>query len=200
MPRYDLLPALPRGFYDRPPEDVAVELLGKLLIRKAGDGLCVGRIVETEAYLSAGDPACHSHRGKTKRNASMFGPPGHAYVYMIHAKWCFNVVTEAEGCGSAVLVRALEPLVGIKAMQERRGVEKLEDLTRGPARLCQAMEMTGALDGSDITERKSLWLAEDPDFQGDTIIAGPRVGISRAVDLPLRYFYANSRHVSGRRS
>lgn len=185
-------PALAREFYDRDPAVVARELLGKLLIRRSAEGMCVGRIVETEAYLSADDPACHAHKGQTRRNASMFGMPGQAYVYMIHARWCFNAVTEAEHRGSAVLVRALEPLAGIELMQLRRGREKLLDLARGPARLCQALAITGKLDGWNLTRGKSLWIAGD-DFQSEqTIMATPRIGISKAVDLPLRFCYRQS--------
>jgi DNA-3-methyladenine glycosylase len=193
-------PAMPRSFYDRDPAIVARELLGKLLIRRSLDGTCVGRIVETEAYLSADDPACHANRGQTRRNASMFGLAGHAYVYMIHAKWCFNTVTEAEGCGSAVLVRALEPLTGVELMQQRRGREKLLDLARGPARLCQALDITGQLDGWDLTQRKSLWIADDGFNSAVEIVATPRIGISQAADLPLRFCYAGNSFVSGRRS
>src|SRR5687768_17100174 len=125
---------LPRAFYARHPAVVARELIGKRLVRQTAEGLCGGRIVEAEAYLSSRDPACHASRGMTRRNAAMFGPPGHAYVYMIHAKWCFNTVTEDVGLGSAVLIRALEPLEGIELMHARRGVENIFDLTRGPAR------------------------------------------------------------------
>lgn len=192
-------PTLPREFYDRDPAVVASELLGKLLIRRSLAGTCVGRIVETEAYLSADDPACHAHRGQTRRNASMFGRPGHAYVYMIHAKWCFNTVTEAAGCGSAVLVRAIEPLVGIERMQQRRGTMKLLDLARGPARLCQALDITGELDGWDLTQRKSLWIADDGVASTEPVVTTPRIGISQAADLPLRFCYARSPFVSGRR-
>jgi DNA-3-methyladenine glycosylase len=192
-------PALPREFYDRDPALVARGLLGKLLIRRSPEGICAGRIVETEAYLSARDPACHAHRGKTRRNASMFGLPGHAYVYMIHAKWCFNTVTEAEHCGSAVLIRALEPLSGLELMQLRRGTDKLLDLARGPARLCQALDITGQLDGWDLTLRKSLWIADDGHQPAENIAATPRIGISQAAELPLRFCYADSPFVSGRR-
>ena len=192
-------PVLPRAFYDRDPVLVGRELLGKLLIRRSPEGICTGRIVETEVYLSANDPACHAHRGKTRRNASMFGLPGHAYVYMIHAKWCFNTVTEAEHCGSAVLVRAIEPLHGIELMQRRRGADKLLDLARGPARLCQALDITRQLDGWDLTQRKSLWIADDQFNAAGEIVSTPRIGISQAADLPLRFCYAGSPFVSGRR-
>src|SRR5262245_22834885 len=100
-------PPLARGFYDRDVVTVARELLGKLLVRRVGGGLTVGRIVEAEAYLATGDPASHGYRGRTRRNASMFGPPGHAYVYSIHSRWCLNTVTEPVGRSSAVLLRAV---------------------------------------------------------------------------------------------
>ena len=126
---------LPRQFYDRQPADVARDLLGKLLFCQTAPGVVAGRIVETEAYLPEGDSACHAHCGRTKRNASMFGPPGHAYVYAIHARWCLNTVTAGDGVGCAVLLRALEPLLGIELMQKRRNTERPRDLCRGPARL-----------------------------------------------------------------
>lgn len=192
-------PALPREFYDRDPALVARELLGKLLIRRSPEGTCAGRIVETEAYLSADDPACHASKGKTRRNAAMFGPAGHAYVYMIHAKWCFNTVTEGENCGSAVLIRAMEPLAGIELMQLRRKTDKLLDLARGPARLCQALDVTRQLDGWDLTLRKSLWIADDGQQPAEQIMATPRIGISQAADLSLRFCFAGNRFVSGRR-
>ncbi|HIC90870.1 MAG TPA: DNA-3-methyladenine glycosylase [Syntrophaceae bacterium] len=109
-----------RSFFDRDTINVARELLGKLLVRRINRVTLVGRIVESEAYLAEGDAACHSVRGKTPKNASMFGPPGHAYVYPIHAKCCFNIVTEAEQVPSAVLVRAIEPVMGIDWMRRRR--------------------------------------------------------------------------------
>ena len=196
--RVSQLPALRREFYDREPALVARELLGKVLIRRSSAGLCAGRIVETEAYLSADDPACHSHRGKTARNASMFGHPGHAYVYMIHARWCFNAVTEAEHCGSAVLIRALEPLAGIELMQLRRGTDVLLNLCRGPARLCQALDITRAQDGWDLTLGKTLWIGDDQFQASETIVATPRIGISKAAELHLRFCYAGNRYVSGK--
>src|SRR5436190_14846866 len=126
-----------QDFYARDPIAVARELLGKIVVRPTPEGLTSGRIVEAEAYLSSRDPACHASLGPNRKNAAMFGPAGRAYVYMIHARWCLNVVTEEVGVASAVLIRALEPLAGIPLMQERRGLDNLRDLARGPARLCQ---------------------------------------------------------------
>ncbi len=113
-------PPLPREFFNRDATAVARELLGKLLLRRTPEGIAGGRIVEAEAYISHDDPANHAHRGRTRRNASMFGPPGHAYVYAIHSRWCLNAVTEPAGVASAVLIRSIEPLVGIERMQTRR--------------------------------------------------------------------------------
>src|SRR5688572_18896117 len=114
-------PPLPRDFYARDPAIVARELIGKRLIRQTGEGVSAGRIVEVEAYLSKRDPACHASRGMTRRNATMFGAAGHAYVYMIHSRWCLNAVTEDVGLGSAVMIRAIEPLAGIEQMQLPHG-------------------------------------------------------------------------------
>jgi DNA-3-methyladenine glycosylase len=194
-------PPLPRNFYDRDAARVARELLGKLLVRRLGGRLTVGRIVEAEAYLAAGDSASHSFRGQTPRNAVMFGPAGHAYVYAIHSRWCLNVVTEPAGTPSAVLVRAVEPLVGITAMQRRRGVESLRDLARGPARLCEAFAVDRALNGLDLTRGRTLWIAAAADAQGQDgeVIVTPRIGVTSAHDLPLRFALADSPFVSGRR-
>lgn len=193
-------PPLPHSFFDRPADAVAPELLGKLMIRKSPEGVCVGRIVETEAYLSSHDPACHAHKGQTRKNSSMFGPPGNAYVYSIHACWCFNIVTEPETFASAVLIRALEPLCGIELMQARRGTEKLFDLARGPGRLCEALDVTKEFDGWDLSRKRSLWIADEGFIAPSPMLTSGRIGISLATELPLRYFYAGNRFVSGKRS
>lgn len=191
---------LPRDFYDRDVVTVARELLGKLLVRRVGAGLVVGRIVEAEAYLAEGDPANHSSRGRRPRNASMFGPPGHAYVYSIHARWCLNAVTEPEGTPSAVLIRAVEPLQGISAMQCRRGTDVLRDLARGPARLCEAFAVDRALDGLDLTRGRALWIApsNDADDAAYEVLTTPRIGVTSAHGLLLRFAVAGSPFVSGR--
>ncbi len=191
---------LTKEFYLRDPVVVARELLGKLLLRETSAGLCGGRIVEVEAYLSVRDPACHASRGQTRRNAAMFGPPGRAYVYMIHARWCLNAVTEPEGTPSAVLIRAIEPLVGIELMQQRRGTDIMRDLTRGPARLCQALEVDRTYDGWDLTAGRELWIGEDLRACKSKlrIARSGRIGISSAQRRLLRFFVVDNRFVSGR--
>jgi DNA-3-methyladenine glycosylase len=192
---------LPAGFYDRDPAVVARELIGKRLVRQMPEGLSAGMIVETEAYLAANDPACHAARGKTARNAAMFGPPGTAYVYMIHSRWCFNVVTEREGTPSAVLVRAIEPLVGQDVMAARRGVTRPQEIARGPAKLCSALAIDRSFNGRDLTERGALWIDAETDEENAlsfvvNIVASPRIGISSAQELLLRFFAAENRFVS----
>jgi DNA-3-methyladenine glycosylase len=198
------LPPLPREFYARDPVAVARELIGKQLVRDIGGEHSIGRIVEVEAYLSSRDPACHANRGMTRRNATMFGPAGHAYVYMIHARWCLNAVTEDVGLGSAVLIRAIEPLVGIEQMLARRGVDRLLDIARGPARLCQALDVTKHYDGWDLTQGRELWIAEAGSTSANgkplKIARSPRIGISSAQHRLLRFFAAGNQHVSGRRT
>jgi DNA-3-methyladenine glycosylase len=192
--------ALRREFYLREPAVVARELLGKLMLRETSAGLCGGRIVEVEAYLSARDPACHASRGMTRRNASMFGPPGHAYVYMIHSRWCFNTVTEPMGTPSAVLIRAIEPLFGVELMRQRRGTDIMRDLTRGPARLCEALAIDRTYDGWDLTSGRELWVGEDKAavVNGWRIGKSGRVGVSSAQRRLLRFFVKDNPFVSGR--
>jgi len=192
---------LPREFYARDPIVVARELVGKILVRETSAGLASGRIVEAEAYLSSRDPACHAHRGPNRKNATMFGPAGHAYVYMIHARWCLNAVTEEVGCASAVLIRAIEPLEGIPLMQNRRGLDTIRDLARGPARLCEALAVTKTLDGHDLTLGQSLWIAADPSANGwpQRVHRSQRIGVTSAHHRLLRFFLADNPYVSGRR-
>jgi DNA-3-methyladenine glycosylase len=180
---------LARGFFARSVHEVAPELVGATLLV---DGVG-GRIVEVEAYDS-GDPASHGYRGPTARNRAMFGPPGHAYVYRSYGvHWCLNLVCGDVGTPEAVLVRALEPTNGLQRMRERRGLDEERLLCSGPGRLCQALGITGEHDGLaldrapfDLREREAA--AE--------VVSGPRVGISRAVELPWRYGLAGSRYLS----
>lgn len=204
---------MPRRFYDRDVVAVARDLLGQRIVRVTPDGRTAGRIVEVEAYLGRDDPASHAYRGKTRRNAAMFGPPGHAYVYAIHSRWCLNAVTEPEGVPSAVLIRAVEPLEGVELMQRRRRARRrlgggssaahaptlpVADLARGPARLCEAFAIDRALDGWDLTRGVDLWIAaaRDRAVSPAEIRTSPRVGVTSAHDLPLRFFVADSPFVS----
>jgi len=188
---------LARSFYDRDVVTVARALLGKLLVRTVRGRRTSGRIVEVEAYLAEGDSACHSFRGRRPRNAAMFGPPGCAYVYSIHARYCMNVVTEPAGVASAVLIRAIEPIEGVASMERRRGTEARRDLARGPARLCAALAIDRTLDGHDLTCGDSLWIAGGPDPDG--VVTTRRIGVTSAKELPLRFLVAGSRFVSGTR-
>ena len=189
---------LPNAFYARPTLEVARALIGKLLWRQTAKGRVGGMIVETEAYVSATDAAAHGHGGVTPRTATMYGPPGHAYIYFTYGMHhCLNCVTESEGVGAAVLLRALQPLAGMELMRARRGGVADRDLLRGPARLCQAFALTREDDGLDLSGHE-LWVTENPAWQDDTTIAtSSRIGISRALDLPWRFYLAGSPWVSG---
>lgn len=189
--------ALPASFYARPTSQVARSLLGHILISGVGGRRVAGRIVETEAYVGPEDPACHGYGArKTRRNASLFGPPGRAYVYFTYGMhWCLNAVTEAEGFPAAVLIRALEPLAGIATMRRRRGAVPDRQLCAGPARLCEALAVTGRNDGAPL-QRGSLRIVRAPSRQHLAIEVTPRIGISRAVDWPLRFLIKGSPWVS----
>ncbi len=192
---------LPREFYDRDPTTVARQLLGKTLQRRTRRGLTGGTIVEVEAYLAANDSAAHSYRGPTPRNAAMFGPAGHLYVYSIHARYCLNAVTEASGAASAVLIRAIEPLAGITVMQARRGRMALVDLARGPARLCEALDVDRDLDGWDLTCGSRIWIDDTDALSTRSFRTGQskRIGVTSAFEARLRFFVDGCRFVSGTR-
>lgn len=197
----ELLSPLGRRFYDRNVVKVARDLLGRRLIRSTTDGVASGAIVEVEAYLGNADPAAHSFRGETRRNATMFGPPGHLYVYSIHSRYCMNAVTEPAGVAHAVLIRAIEPLDGIHLMRARRGRDRPLDLARGPARLCEALAVDRKLDGWDLTIGEQIWIAEDRPLRirDSDIGVSPRIGVTSAKDAPLRFFVDGHLFVSGPR-
>jgi DNA-3-methyladenine glycosylase len=183
-----------RQLLARATPEVAAELVNWRLVRELRGQRLVGRIVETEAYLAAGDGASHSARGRTARNAAMFLAPGHAYVYLCYGMHvCLNVVTGPDGVGEAVLLRALEPLEGLAAMRRRRGAKVAErDLCRGPGRLCQAFGITRADDGTWLDGKLRLV----PPPRGEPrpeLVVGPRVGITKSAELPLRFRAAGSR-------
>jgi len=178
---------------------VARALLGRVLVHDdPAAGRIAGVIVETEAYGGAGDPASHAYRGRTPRNAVMFGPPGHAYVYFTYGMHhCFNVVCGRRGEPAAVLVRALEPVAGLEPMRERRAHADVRRLARGPGSLARALGLDRRHDGLDLT-RAPLWVADLPARRGGRSVArGPRVGIRVAAERPWRYWLAGSAFVSG---
>jgi DNA-3-methyladenine glycosylase len=189
---------VPRDFYLDSPDLVAQKLLGKLLVR----GEMVGRIVEVEAYFGEADPASHSFPGKTARNAVLFGPPGHAYVYFIYGMYfCLNVSCEPDGLPGGVLFRALEPVTGLEAMARARGVAatRVAALTSGPGRLCQAFGVTRERDnGADFTSRKSDLQIQDDGFVAGEILVTPRIGITKDADRPARFVLAGNPFVSKR--
>jgi DNA-3-methyladenine glycosylase len=180
---------LTKDFFARSVHEVAPDLIGVTLLV---DGVG-GPIVEVEAYDHE-DPAAHGYGGRTERNASMFGPPGHAYVYRSYGiHWCLNFVCEEEGSASAVLIRALEPAHGLDAMRERRELEDPRLLCAGPGRLCQALGITRAHDGLALDEPPFELLAREAKLE---IAVGPRIGITKAADRPWRYGLAGSRFLS----
>jgi DNA-3-methyladenine glycosylase len=186
------LSALPATFYARPVLEVAQDLLGCVLRH----GETAGVIVETEAYHDS-EAACHAHVGLTPRTHVLFGPPGRAYVYRsygIHA--LFNAVCEPEGVGAAVLIRALEPLEGIGVMRERRGLERVEELCSGPGKLTRALDIELGLNQSDLTDGPIRIEPAAPGFETPEVRVGPRVGITKAAELPWRFAVAGSRSVS----
>lgn len=172
---------VPRRLLTGDAPDVAALLLNKLLV----NGPCVGRIVEVEAYRED-DPASHSYRGRTPRTAVMFGPAGHLYVYFTYGMhYCANIVTGRDGQGAAVLLRAVTPLAGIELMHARRGGRR--DLADGPAKLCQAFGIGPADNGADVCRGEGVGLFDDGTPPPAEPLVGPRVGISRAVDVPWRF-------------
>jgi DNA-3-methyladenine glycosylase len=193
---------LPRSFFEPSAETVAPGLLGHFLIRNTSQGPAGGLIVETEAYL-VGDAACHAARGVTPRNRVMFGPPGHAYVYLIYGyHFCVNAVCRPAGTAEAVLIRAVEATIGLSFLRRHREVQKERDLTNGPAKLCQAMNIDRKLDGTDLCDpRSKLVIALNPGLKAFRKKYGPivrtvRVGITRAAELPLRFYLEASPFVS----
>jgi DNA-3-methyladenine glycosylase len=174
-------------------------LIGKIVVRELPEGIVSGRIVETEAYI-VGDAAGHGYRGMTPRNRSLFLERGHAYVYVAYGiSDMLNISSGSAGVGTGVLIRALEPLEGIRIMQHHRGVERLTDLARGPGRLAAALRIDRSLDGIDLCRKGPLWLGRD-DYTAGKIGKSIRIGITKDADRPLRFYLRDSKFVSGPRS
>jgi DNA-3-methyladenine glycosylase len=181
-----------RPDFARPVLEVARALVGHVLVH----GQTSGVIVETEAYHES-EPACHAHIGRTARTHVLFGPPGRTYVYRsygIHA--LFNIVCEPEDVGAAVLVRALEPRTGLDLMRRRRGLTRPEDLCSGPGKLTQAMDIELHHNDTDLAAGPVRVLAAAPGWEAPEVVAGPRIGITKAAELPWRFCARGSRHVS----
>jgi DNA-3-methyladenine glycosylase len=206
---------LPREFYDRDPRQVSRELLGKVLVRKEGKQFLAARIVEVEAYFGEDDSAAHSFAGRTLRNAVLFGPPGHAYVYFIYGNhYCLNASCLPDGVPGGILFRAVEPLAGIEEMACSRGItitesdgdvrkrtRELRSLTSGPGRMAQAFGITRERDnGKDFTSPRSGLFIADDGHRPRRILVTPRIGITKAAELPLRYIIAGNEFVSGPRN
>jgi DNA-3-methyladenine glycosylase len=199
---------LPRDFFARPSVEVAPDLLGCVLEHETPDGLVAVELTEVEAYAGRSDPASHAYRGKTARNAVMFGPPGHAYVYFTYGMhFCVNMVCLGEeGSASAVLLRAGAVIAGEELARGRRtrGPARIatRDLARGPARLCQALDIDRSQDGADVvTDRSPLRIRagagrDGPPRSPRKILTGPRVGVSRAAEIPWRFWYDGDPTVS----
>jgi DNA-3-methyladenine glycosylase len=184
--------SLDRGFYARSVHDVARDLVG-CVVRH---GETAGRIVETESYHME-EPACHAYVGVTSRTSTLFGPPGHAYVYFsygVHS--LLNAVAEGEGVGAAVLIRALEPVDGLEAMRRRRRVARDDELCNGPGKLTQALGIGLSLNGTSLVDGPIEFLRREPGERPPRIVVGERIGISKAADLPWRFCDADSVHVS----
>jgi len=203
MEKVKAIKRLPPDFFNRDPRRVSRDLLGKVLMRRHGRKLLAGRIVEVEAYLGTGDPAAHAAAGRTVRNDVLFGPPGHAYVYFIYGNhYCLNVSCLPDGVPGCVLIRALEPVGGIEEMAHARGVSMqraadLRKLASGPGRLAEAFGITRERDnGKNLTSADSdLWIGDDG-YRVRRVLISKRVGITKAVELPLRYVIAGNEFVS----
>jgi DNA-3-methyladenine glycosylase len=185
---------LQRSFYSRKSAIVARSLLGKILVHKTRDGVLKGMIVETEAYFGHKDPGSHAFNGITPRNKIMYQRPGIAYVYFTYGNhWMLNVVAEKEGVPGAVLIRALEPLKGVEIMKKNRGIKDVSNLTNGPGKLTQAMEIDKRYNGKDITGGSLFIEGSKRRFH---IVTTTRIGLTRGGGLPLRFYINENEFVS----
>ncbi|HZD93296.1 MAG TPA: DNA-3-methyladenine glycosylase [Candidatus Sulfotelmatobacter sp.] len=197
---------LRRAFFNRDPRTVSRDLLGKLIVRMQGKKKIAGRIVEVEAYLGADDLAAHSAAGRTERNAALWGPPGHAYVYFIYGiHHCLNISCLPSGRAGCVLIRALEPVTGIREMASARSLNELELISRqdfrklssGPGRLCEALRISRRRDnGKDMVSAASDLQVQDDGYKARKIAVTPRIGITKSAEMPLRYLLADNFFVS----
>ncbi len=195
---------LPKAFFRRDTLIVAPSLLGQFLVRRLAGQILAGRIVEVEAYVGLHDTASHASRGQTARNAVMFGAPGYAYVYLIYGMYhCLNVVTEEEGYPAAILIRAIEPVIGIEAMRNLRGSVEDHQISNGPGKLCQALAIDRRLNGQDLTSSGNLFIAAGDGTTPHDICTSPRIGVrgdNKALQAPWRFFFCDSASLSRKNS
>lgn len=186
---------LPRSFYNRPTLEVAADLIGKHIVYRSPEGKLAARIVEVEAYIGQGDPACHAARGRTERNAVMFGKPGFTYIYFIYGMYhCLNFVTEPQGQPAAVLLRAAEPTAGTDLMLQRYPNRSQHQLLAGPGKFCRVFGLTREHNGLDLTG-KTIYI-EDHFETGCNVVRATRIGINHATEKPWRFYDASSAAVS----
>jgi DNA-3-methyladenine glycosylase len=186
---------LSREFYNRPTLEVAIDLLGKILVREVNGLSMGGRLVEVEAYIGEDDPGCHACRGMTPRNEIMYGDPGYLYVYFTYGNhYMLNIVTERKGFPAAVLLRGMEPLYGIEFMKNNRGVNKLSEIASGPGKMAKALGITTAQKGEDLTG-KHIYLLDDK-MEISEIWQSPRIGLTDGRDKLWRFFLPDNPYVS----
>lgn len=180
---------IPRTFYDRSPVEVTKELLGTFLVRKLNGQYLVGKIIETEAYLSEGDAAAHGFKGKSSRNKSLYGEPGHAYVHTLRQYSLLDIVTEKSSIPSSVLIRTIEPTESIEKMKQLRNYPKGKHLADGPGKVCMALGITKTMDGIDMADKDSILFVcrKQEKVLPNQIITSGRIGISKAKELELRF-------------
>ena len=187
---------LERDFYRRDPAEVAKDLIGKVLVRRTGNAILSGKIVETEAYYGEEDPASRAYRGRKKYNSPMFGEPGRLFVYMVHTWWLLNIVAHGDGEVGAVLIRGLEPVEGVQAMLMNRGIEDIQNLTNGPGKLARALAVTNELNRLDITEDSSELVVTAGEYEVLDIGSSRRIGVTRDLPEELRFYIEGNRFVS----
>lgn len=185
-----------KDFYERNPASVAKDLLGKTLLRKLDSEVLSGKIVETEAYYGANDPASRAYRGKKKFNTLMFMSVGKAFIYMVHANWLLNIVAHLKDGVGAVLIRAIEPMEGIETMLNNRNVKRLRDLTNGPGKLTKALAVTKELNGIAVTERDSQIVVVEEGGESFEVCSSHRIGVKRDLPRELRFFIKGNKFVS----
>ena len=187
---------LPRSFYSKDTALVARSLLGKVLVRRLKNRLLMGKIVETEAYFGEEDPASRAYMGRPKFCVELMkGKPGRALIYMVHNNWLLNVAAHEKGKVGAVLIRAVEPLEGIETMKENRNVDSLKDLTNGPGKLTRAFGITKVLNGADLTSNKEIFIVKGKKEKFE-VCKSHRIGVSRDLETPLRFFIKGNNFVS----